>query len=94
MPQTSLSLAFRARSSAFAVPPNPGVPGLVLVLPGSADLNLSLERWLGNWSVAAFASNVFDRDVYDSQSLPDSIPLEPRRSIGLSASWKMQGGSR
>jgi iron complex outermembrane receptor protein len=88
LPQTSLSLAFRARSSSFAVPPNPQFPGLQLVLPGSADLNLSLERRVGKWSFSTFIRNVFDRDVYESQSAPGAIPLEPGRSLGLSVSWK------
>ncbi len=88
---TSLGLGFRARSSSFAVSPNPTQPGLQLVLPGGAQLDLSLERVFGPWAVNAFVQNVFDRQLYETQSSPGAIPLEPRRSFGLTATYKSPG---
>lgn len=87
MTQTSLGLGFRARSSSFAVSPSPALPGAQLVLPGGAQLDLSLERLFGPWAVSAFVHNVFDRQLYETQSNPGNIPLEPRRSFGLMASY-------
>jgi outer membrane receptor protein involved in Fe transport len=88
---TSLGLGLRARSSSFAVPPNPAQPGLQLVLPGGAQLDLSLERTFGPWAVNAFVQNVFDRQLHETQSGPGYIPLEPRRSFGLTATYKSPG---
>ena len=88
---TSLGLGFRARSSSFAVSPNPTQPGLQLVLPGGAQLDLSLERVFGPWAVNAFVQNVFDRQLYETQSSPGAIALEPRRSFGLTATYKSPG---
>jgi iron complex outermembrane receptor protein len=93
-PQTSLGLGLRARSSAPSLTPDPAAPGLQLVLPGSAELNLSLERRFGPWTVNAFVRNVFDRDLYETQGPPGLIPLEPGRSFGLTASWKGRGLER
>jgi iron complex outermembrane receptor protein len=90
-PQTSLGLGLRARSSALVLTPDPAAPGLQLVLPGSADLNLSLERRFGAWTMNAFVRNVFDRDLYETQGAPGVIPLEPGRSFGLTATWKGRG---
>lgn len=91
MANTSLGLGFRARSSSFAISPNPAQPGVQLVLPGGAQLDLSLERVFGPWAVNAFVHNVFDRQLYETQSAPGFIPLEPRRSFGLTATYKSQG---
>jgi outer membrane receptor protein involved in Fe transport len=91
MPNTRLGLTFRARSSSFAVPPNPALPGAQLVLPGGAQLDLSLERLFGPWSLNAYVRNVFDRQLYVTQSSPGNIPLEPRRSFGLTATYRASG---
>jgi iron complex outermembrane recepter protein len=91
LPRTNLGVAFRARSSSFAVPPNPAQPGYQLALPGGAQLDLSLERLFGRWAVNAFVHNVFDRQLYGTQSTPGFIPLEPRRSVGLTATYKSAG---
>jgi iron complex outermembrane receptor protein len=89
--QTRLSLAYRARSASFAVSPSPLVPGQQLLLPGSADLNLALERRMGDWALSGFIRNVFDRDVYESQGVPGAIPIEPGRSIGVTVKWSGSG---
>lgn len=89
--QTRLSLAYRARSSSFAVAPSPLAPGLQLVLPGSADLNLALERRMGDWAFSGFIRNVFDRDVYESQGVPGAIPIEPGRAVGVTVKWSGSG---
>ena len=91
MPNTRLGLAARARSSSFAIPPNPLLPGAQLVLPGGAQLDLSLERLFGPWALNVFVHNVFDRQLYETQSSPGYIPLEPRRSFGVTATYKSQG---
>jgi iron complex outermembrane recepter protein len=91
MADTSLGLGFRARSSSFAISPDPGQPGVQLVLPGGAQLDLSLERVFGPWALNAFIHNVFDRQLYETQAAPGFIPLEPRRSFGLTATYKSQG---
>jgi len=91
LPRTKLGLAFRARSSSFAVPPSPAQPQAQLTLPGGAQLDLSLERLFGHWALNAFVHNVFDRQLYETQSTPGYIPLEPRRSVGLAATYKSRG---
>jgi outer membrane receptor protein involved in Fe transport len=62
-----------------------------LALPGGAQLDLSLERLFGRWAVNASVHNVFDRQLYETQSTPGFIPLEPRRSVGLTATYKSTG---
>ncbi|HET7867602.1 MAG TPA: TonB-dependent receptor [Burkholderiaceae bacterium] len=89
--RTSLGVGFRARSSSFAVTPIPAQPGVQLVLPGGAQLDLSLEHMFGPWSVNAFVQNVFDRQLYETQSSPGYIPLEPRRSLGVTATYRLSG---
>lgn len=89
--RASLGVGFRARSSSFAVSPIPSQPGVQLVLPGGAQLDLSLERVFGHWSVNAFVQNVFDRQLYETQSSPGYIPLEPRRSLGVTAIYRSPG---
>ncbi len=91
MPNTRLGLAARARSSSFAISPSPLLPGAQLVLPGGALLDLSLERLFGPWTLNAYVHNVFDRQIYETQSSPGYIPLEPRRSFGLTATYRAQG---
>ena len=91
MAHTSLGVGFRARSSSFAISPNPAQPGVQLVLPGGAQLDLSLERVFGPWAVNAFVQNVFDHQLYETQAAPGFIPLEPRRSFGLTATYRSQG---
>jgi outer membrane receptor protein involved in Fe transport len=66
-------------------------PGAQLVLPGGAQLDLSLERLFGPWELNVFAHNVFDRQLYETQSSPGYIPLEPRRSFGVTATYKAPG---
>jgi outer membrane receptor protein involved in Fe transport len=90
MAHTSVGLGFRARSSSFDVPPDPAQPGVQLVLPGGAQFDLSLERGFGPWALNAFVHNIFDRQLYETQAAPGRIPLEPRRSFGLTATYKSQ----
>lgn len=92
MPRTSLGLGLRARSSSFSIPPNPAQPGLQLVLPGGAQIDLSMQRTFGPWTLNAFVQNLADRQLYETQAgSPGSIPLEPRRSFGVTATYKGLG---
>ncbi|HET7865477.1 MAG TPA: TonB-dependent receptor [Burkholderiaceae bacterium] len=92
MPRTSLGLGLRARSSSFTIPPNPAQPALQLVLPGGAQIDLSMERTFGPWTLNAFVHNLADRQLYETQAAaPGTIPLEPRRSIGVTATYKGPG---
>ena len=61
------------------------------MLPGGARLDLSLERMFRPWALNAYVHNVFDRQLYETQSSQGYIPLEPRRSFGLTATYKAQG---
>ena len=83
----SVGLAFRAYSSSWAVPPNPSVGPAQLRLPGGAQLDLSWLRAADSWSLGISVENVFDRQLYGTQSAPGYIPLQPRRSLGVTASF-------
>jgi iron complex outermembrane receptor protein len=80
----SVGLAFRAYSSSWAVPPNPSVGPAQLRLPGGARFDLSWMRAAERWSLRFSIENLFDRQLYETQSAPDYIPLQPRRSFGVS----------
>ncbi len=84
----SVGLAFRAYSSSWAIPPNPSttIPQQ-LRLPGGAQFDLSWTRAAENWALRASIENLFNRQLYATQSTPDYIPLQPRRSVGLSATF-------
>jgi outer membrane receptor protein involved in Fe transport len=83
----SVGLAFRAYSSSWAVPPNPSVGPAQLRLPGGAQLDLSWLRAADSWSLGVSVENVFDRQLYGTQSAPGYIPLQPRRNLGVTASF-------
>ena len=79
----SAGLAFRAYSSSWAIP-----PGQEQVrLPGGAQLDLSWLRAADSWSLGLSVENVFDRQLYGTQSIPGYMPLQPRRSLGVTASF-------
>jgi iron complex outermembrane receptor protein len=79
----SAGLGFRAYSSSWAVPPGPDQ----VRLPGGAQLDLSWLRAADHWSLGVSVENVFDRQLYGTQSAPGYIPLQPRRSLGVTASF-------
>jgi outer membrane receptor protein involved in Fe transport len=79
----SAGLAFRAYSSSWAIPPGTEQ----LRLPGGAQLDLSWLRTADSWSLGVSVENVFDRQLYGTQSAPGYIPLQPRRSLGVTASF-------
>jgi len=83
----SVGLAFRAYSSSWAVPPNPSAGPAQLRLPGGAQLDLSWTRAAEHWSLGLSVENVFDRQLYNTQSAPGYIPLQPRRSLGVTATF-------
>jgi outer membrane receptor protein involved in Fe transport len=85
---TRLTLGYRAQSSKWAVPPVPQFPGVQLNLPGGARLDLSLDRVVGPLTLGVFVRNVFDRQTYGPLSDPRYLPLEPGRSVGLTAVYK------
>jgi iron complex outermembrane receptor protein len=85
--RNSVGLAFRAYSSSWAVPPNPTSHPVQLQLPGGAQLDLSWMHTALRWTLRASIDNVFDRQLYGTQSTADYIPLQPRRSLGLSATF-------
>jgi len=85
--QSRLGLGLRTESSRVGAF-NADDPRFLLTLPGGTQVDLSLERLLGPWTLNAFVRNAFDRQLYGAQADPRYIPLQPRRSFGLSASYK------
>lgn len=84
----SLGLGLRAYSSSWAVPPNPLDPSQAqLRLPGGAQLDLSWARATEQWTLGVSIENVFNRRLYGTQSAPGYIPLQPGRSVSLTASF-------
>ena len=91
MPNTPAGLAARARSSSFAIPPSPllsGRParasrrGAAGPLAGAPVRALDAERLR--------AQRLRPPDLRDPVQ-PGYIPLEPRRSFGLTATYRAQG---
>jgi len=86
--RNSLGLAFRAYSSSWVVAPDqPGSPS-GLRLPGGAQFDLSWTREAERLALRVSIENLFDRQLYGTQSAPGQIPLQPRRSLGLSVTFK------
>ena len=85
--RNSLGLAFRAYSSSWVVPPDPSADPSGLRLPGGAQFDLSWTREAERWSLRVSTENLFDRQLYGTQSTPGYIPLRPRRSVGLTATF-------
>lgn len=84
----SVGLAFRAYSSSWVVAPDPYGGPTGLRLPGGAQLDLSWTRANERWALRASIENLFDRQLYSTQSMQDYIPLLPRRSVGLSVTFR------
>jgi len=82
-----VSVGFRAYSSSWAIPPSPDIHPAQLRLPGGAQLDLSWVRATAHGNLRASVENVFDRQLYGTQSTPDYTPLQPRRSLGISATF-------
>lgn len=86
----SLGMGLRAYSSSWAAPPNPFDPsGSQLRLPGGAQLDLSWTRATEQWTLGVVVENVFDRRLYGTQPSPGYIPLQPGRSLSLSAQFAL-----
>jgi outer membrane receptor protein involved in Fe transport len=85
--QSRLGIGLRTESSRVAAF-NFEDPQFLLTLPGGTQVDLSLERLLGPWTLNAFVRNAFDRQLYGAQADPRYIPLLPKRSFGLTATYK------
>lgn len=85
--QSHLGFGLRADSSRVAAF-NPDAPQFLFTLPGGAQVDLSLGRVLGPWTLNAFVRNAFDRQLYGTEADPRYVPLLPRRSFGLTATYK------
>ncbi len=85
--QSRLGIGLRTESSRVAAF-NFDNPQFLLTLPGGTQLDLSLERLLGPWTLNAFVRNAFDRQLYGAQADPRYIPLLPKRSFGLTAAYR------
>jgi len=83
----SVGLAFRAYSSSWVVPPDPSGGPSGLRLPGGAQFDLSWTREAERLALRVSIKNLFDRQLYGTQSTPGYIPLQPRRSVGLTATF-------
>lgn len=83
---SSLGVAWHATSSTRVGPLN-FAPSQV-VLPGGAQLDLSWLRSAGPWSFDASLRNVFDRTLYGTASDTRYIPLQPGRSLSLTATYR------
>jgi iron complex outermembrane receptor protein len=85
--RNSLGLGFRAYSSSWAVPPDPSADQSGLRLPGGAQFNVSWTRTAQHWSLRLSVDNLFNRQLYGNQSASDHIPLQPGRSLGVTATF-------
>lgn len=85
--QSRLGIGLRAESSRVAAF-NFNDPQFLLILPGGTQVDLSLERLLGPWTLNAFVRNAFDRQLYGAQADPRYVPLQPKRSVGLTATYR------
>jgi iron complex outermembrane receptor protein len=80
--EARLGLGLRAWSSTLAgVAFLPVVPAYTL--PGGAQLDLSLERRFGPWSLQAFVNNVFNRQLHNTAADTRFLPLHPGRNLAL-----------
>jgi iron complex outermembrane receptor protein len=83
--QSSAGLGLRGWSSTFVNEPAGLGP---YPLPGGAQLDLSLERRFGPWSIQAFVNNVFDRQLHNIAIDTRYLPLYPGRSLALTAAYR------
>jgi len=70
-----------------------GLPAAVFtqspyMLPGGAQLDLSWQRSFGPWSITGFVNNVFDRQLYSAAINTTYLPLQPGRSLTLTAAYR------
>ncbi len=80
-----VGLAFRAASSTLV-----GFPyyrPANITLPGGGQLDLSWDGAFGSWTVKAALQNVFDQRLFGPSADTRFIPLQPGRSISLTASY-------
>jgi iron complex outermembrane receptor protein len=85
--RNSLGLGFRAYSSSWVVPPDPAGDPSGLRLPGGAQFDVSWTRTAQRWSLRLSIDNLFNRQLYGTQSAPGHIPLQPGRSVGITATF-------
>jgi hypothetical protein len=85
--QSRLGFGLGADSSRVAAFNN-DAPQFLFTLPRGAQVDLSLERLLGPWTLSAFVRHAFDRQRYGMQADPRYVPLQPRRVFGLTAAYK------
>jgi iron complex outermembrane receptor protein len=85
--RNSVGLGFRAYSSSWVVPPYPSGEPSGLRLPGGAQFDVSWTRTAQRWSLRLSVDNLFNRQLYGTQSAPEHIPLQPGRSLGITASF-------
>ncbi len=83
---SSLGVAWHASSSTRVGPLN-FAPSQV-VLPGGAQLDLSWLRSAGPWSFDASLRNVFDQTLHGTASDPRYLPLQPGRSLSVTATYR------
>jgi iron complex outermembrane receptor protein len=80
-----LGIAFHAASSTLVG--YPYYPALALGLPGGGQLDLSWNGSFGAWTVKGALANVFDQRLFGPAADSRFIPLQPGRSISLTASY-------
>jgi outer membrane receptor protein involved in Fe transport len=84
-----LGVGVRASSATLVGPPAQfAAPQPAYRLPGSAQLDLSLERVFGPWALNAFIHNAFDRRSFSPSYQVTYLPLQPGRQVGLTATYK------
>jgi iron complex outermembrane receptor protein len=83
-----LGVAFRATSATqIGIPYFPSAATLPGGLPGGGQLDLSWQGLFGNWTMKSAIANVFDQRLFGAASDTRYIPLQPGRSISLTATY-------
>lgn len=83
-----LGVAFRATSvTLIGVPYFPAATTLPDGLPGGGQLDLSWQGMFGNWVIKSAMANVFDQRLFGTSADTRYIPLQPGRSISLTATY-------
>jgi iron complex outermembrane receptor protein len=88
LPRTRAGLGLQSASSSFVLAPDPRSTLGTLTLPGGTQWDLSLERSLGAWTLQAYLNNLFDRQIYATSLDPRYLPLQPGRSLALTAAYR------
>jgi len=80
-----LGVAFHAASATLIG--YPYYPPLALGLPGGGQMDLSWEGVFGSWGIRGSMANVFDQRLFGPSADSRFIPLQPGRSISLTATY-------